>query len=198
MAILAADIDDVILPFADDLHRHTKEIHGIDVHPSVFTNYTFAEQWGVSHEQSDQIIMAYCESEEFLNLEPDDETVSQMRRIPAHGHEIKLLTSRHDDIREHTVERLPLLLPDVFTEIHFSSNAHTTRSSGLSKPELLVLLGADGFAEDNLHYALPGADVVPIVYLFRKSWNRNHGGLPSNMIEVDYWQEVADDFLLRF
>ncbi len=184
------DLDDVIVPFVPSISAFTHREYQITAGYEDFTSFEFAEIWGLTVEECDEILDAYFASDDFLEIEPRTDAVIGLNSLNFSGVDLSLITSRHNLIREHTRKWIKTKFPDVFTNICFSSNVHTDRASGKTKAEILHELGITHFAEDSAHYAPECAEVCEVVYLFRHPWNRDLI-LPKNVMEVDTWYEVT-------
>lgn len=191
--IIAADIDDVILDFVLAMVDHNSSNFGTQLTKEQHYSFSFKDVWRVELEEADRRLISFFKSKDFLNIQPRLDALTGIEALKVDGHHLYAVSSRHDDIREYTFEWLEKYFPLVFTEIHFSSNVHTSRASGKSKQEILIKIGADIFIEDNLAYAVSACKVVKKVILFNHPWNKSLSVLPRNLVRVNNWYDSVNE-----
>lgn len=183
------DVDDILNNFYPSFFVWHNKMYDTTIRLVDLVHYKIPEIIQAEMPIAQARLDEFCRSDDFLLMKPDPAAVVGCFSMHYTGHTLHVLTSRHDDIRDHTRQWVPLHFPEVFRSIVFASNIYTTKASGVPKHQTLAEEEADFYVEDNLDLALAAAPHVKWVFLIDKPWNQcKH--LPKNVIRCT-WFEVS-------
>ncbi len=190
--IIAIDVDDVLLPHFEGLiawynaeygtNLTTANNHPVDITP-----------WGASSiDEAVKRVHSYFETEAFKNEKPYDATGPALDELDK-NYELFIITGRDEVIEDTTRDWLQTYFPDVFKEVHFTSQ-YSLVGKSRSKAEVTALLNADYFIDDNLPAVTEvAASGVPSLLFGDYPWNETDS-LPGNVTRVADWPAVLKYF----
>jgi len=151
--VIAVDVDEVLCPFLFNLVAHYNSIHdGVkSCHFSQFKSFHFADTWGCSNEESDEIVTSFFESKHFLEMEPLPEAREVLVQLKEH-YELKIVTSRQHHLEEVTHKFLDTHFEGIFSDVKLGNHYGKT-STKKSKPEMMKEINAEILIDDSLYYA---------------------------------------------
>lgn len=177
------DVDDIMNNFFPEFFKWLETECGKVIEYRDIVNYKVADILKISNEEASALVESFCASDRFLQMKPDPKAVICIYSLYYSDDELYVLTSRHNDIRDHTREWVPIHFADVFIDIIFSANLYNPKADGKHKHETLAEFDADYYVEDNLDLALTASPHCKYVFLVNKPWNQCDN-LPKNVIRV--------------
>ena len=123
--VIAVDIDDVLFPFVHGITDYHNTLKGANLTVDDFFSYDFAEVWGVSAEETEEIVSGFLRADQ-LHLQPVDGAASALARL-AGDFDIVLVTARNQVFEAETAAWLRRHLPDLFQHVVFAGNPHDGR-----------------------------------------------------------------------
>ncbi|MDP1728657.1 MAG: HAD hydrolase-like protein [archaeon] len=182
---IGIDLDEVVFPCVEYFCKFLNKKHNINFKYKEVLTYNLSENApykikGIqaTKEQSIEDFYEFIETPEFKAIQPYPdaiEAISELRKLDF----IVGITSRQNELQEHTRWQLNHFSPNLFSAIYFG-NAYSKDKSKpqISKRELCKDHYVSLLLEDNARYALDVSQDIPVI-LFRRPWNT--------------WLERADD-----
>ncbi len=187
---IGVDLDEVLghfLPALIDWHNDTYETSWAI---GQFYTYHFWEIWGGTVEESIQKVYDFHKTPYFKNIRPvkgSKESLASLKK----DHELFIITSRQNDIKQETEEWVEQHFPGMFSEIHFTNN-FSQSGAGRTKKEIADKLDIDIMIEDSAKYALECLSPGRKIFLIDYPWNKNEK-LPEGIIRVNSWEEILEN-----
>lgn len=123
--VIAVDIDDVLFPFVSGIAEYHNDLKGTNLSPKDFTSYNFAEVWGGSESEANDIVDGFVRAEN-LYLQPVEGAKEALIRLN-HDYNVVLVTARNQAFEAATVAWLRRHLPELFQHVVFAGNQYDGR-----------------------------------------------------------------------
>lgn len=183
MPPLAIDFDDVIFPCNLELHRLAAERLGVPLPPRI--GYFLHESLPISPEDNHRLVPELLASERLLEIPPLPGAVEALAALAAR-HELFVVSSRDDRLREWTIRYLERHVPVAFSDV-FCLSYYSGLAAKRAKHELCRELGIRTIVDDSLQNATGYIDAGMRVVLFGEySWNRPPEPLPGLYPAADW------------
>lgn len=185
---LALDLDELMYPFLDNLIGFANARLGQELVKGDFYTYRFEEVWGGSPSESANIVNDF-----FFQLdrhpEPIAGSIEAVDRLSA-MFELYVVTARHDELEDMTMQWLKEHFPDVFAGVHLCNLYGENR---VEKSEICRRVQAVALVDDSL------ANVTSVALDGRKGilfgefpWNGAEH-LPDGVVRARTWDEVITE-----
>ena len=184
--IIGFDLDDVILDFHGALHPYYNRRFDTNFIKEHFTNWHVHEVWGCTKEEAERRILDFYQSPEHWQAQPIAGAVEAIKDLKK-SHNLHIVTSKPEDLREKTLEWLEKYFPETFSKIHFAN--HLGNGQRRSKGEIVKEHGIAVFVEDSLKNAEDVSNHGIPVLLFDSPWNQAEVKPP--ITRVHSWDEVV-------
>lgn len=187
--IIGVDLDDVLLDFTEHLLRFVNTRYGTRHQRKDSFNFNLEKVWNEPKEIVDQKILEFYRSSEHVQAMPFPDAIGGICALKAAGHELHLITSKPDSLKDVTEKWLDTHFPRSFTGVHFMNEFHGTGKKR-TKAEVCKLLGVELFIDDALHNARNIAAVGIPVLLLDAPWNQEEVIPP--ITRVKSWEEIVE------
>jgi uncharacterized HAD superfamily protein len=186
---IAVDIDNVL----SETMRNIVDFHNSTYNTSFkrddFLHHGLWKTWGGTRDEAVAKIEKFFKTHHFDNIKPvlgAKDGVSFLKN----DHDLCIITSRPDSIKEKTREWICKHFPEKFNDIHLSDYYDSSKKYK-SKGEICEDLDIDILIEDCIEYALGCAGKSTQVLLFDHPWNQTDN-LPKNIHRVHSWEEIKN------
>ncbi|MEK6928874.1 MAG: hypothetical protein AABW65_02885 [Nanoarchaeota archaeon] len=193
MAKIMCDVDDVLVHFVPVLNNWYNKEYRTSCTWEEYKSYVFSNVWKISKKEANNIVNRFIESRNFLELPIIKDSFECLSYLKDH-HELEVVTSRTEDLKDVTTLLIKREFPLIFNEINFSKNYYIN-NNGKSKSEICKERGADFLIEDSKDYALQCADAGIKVLLLKRPWNNQC--LHPLIIPCRSWKQVFTYFYLN-
>jgi hypothetical protein len=175
---LGFDIDGVIADFSQPLLATIKKDYGLNLKPTDIYCFELDIVLGISRSEEEQLIIEVLKGDLPLSLGAKE----TLERLSCEGHNIYLLTSRYDHLRDITQSWLKEKgVP--YTQLHLLDNG---------KKHLAHVDPLDLIVEDSLREALGWATKVKTVLIYDQPWNKTFN--VKNLTKRVYnWTEIYSE-----
>ncbi len=185
--LIGIDLDDVLAEtfFAfDQFHNST---YGTSFTKEDHFTFDLSKFWNVSQEEAKRRVREFNASKYSLEIKPllgAKEALLELSK----EHEIKVITSRLEEISDKTEKWLEEHYPDHDFEVHYANHYYGIEHQ--KKSEICQNLGIDILIDDCLEYALECSLEGIKVLLLDNPWNQR-GNLPENVTRVSDWNNIV-------
>jgi uncharacterized HAD superfamily protein len=187
--VIGVDMDDVLLDFTEHLLRFVNAKYGTNHQRKDSFNFNLEHVWKVPKEDVDRKILEFYSSKEHNEAPPFPEALDGIRELKAAGHELHLITSKPDILKDVTLRWLRTHFSDAFSDAHFMNEFHGTGAKR-TKAEVCKLLGVEIFIDDALHNARSiSATGIPVL-LLDAPWNQEKVEAP--ITRVKSWKDIVE------
>jgi 5'(3')-deoxyribonucleotidase len=195
--IIAVDLDDVVVGSAQRIIDAYNEVYGTELDLSyVYSEEDSKKIWHAPDETTAiKRVYKFLESDEFYQAEPTQHAIAALQKLKQ-KYELFAVTGRHGAMEEATRMWLKEHMPEIFTDIIFTSfyNADDMYKK-ITKAEVCDELGASILVEDLPRHAMDVAASGKQVLLFGDyPWNQL-AKLPPNMTRVADWDDVLKELM---
>ncbi|MDQ3159330.1 MAG: hypothetical protein M3P98_04340 [bacterium] len=188
--ILALDKDEVFFPFiATFIDDHNREF-GTEA-STVQASYDFEDFLEISRDEVIKRVHDFT-FKGHVGVEPVEGAIDGIHRLNDRF-DLVVVTARHPMFRPQSEEWIETHFPGVFSELHLIGFPDTNEHHR-PKVEVCQEIGAIGLIDDSLSNVTSVAEAGLQGVLFGDyGWNQTEI-LPSGVIRVRDWQEVAEHF----
>lgn len=185
--IIAVDLDDVLCHFLNAFIDFHNDKYATTLKRSDFRVYALNKTFGGTKEEEEQKINSFYESDHFLNIESVEKTNETLQLLKDLGHELHIITARHEHKDEETKKWLAKEFPGIFSTIHYArkSDGKKTKKSALCRA-----INAAVMIEDSGENALDCAENGIKTFLLDLPWNSEYSH--KNIIRVASWDEIPN------
>lgn len=191
---IGVDLDDVLAELLIGLDKYHNEIYQTNFSLEDHTDFDLSKLWKCSKEEMRKRVYDFYDSdfviEEVKPLEGAVEVVDKLSK----KHDLILITSRPDFLKQRTVDWLERYFTGKFREIFFTSQ-FATKNVSKTKGDLCLELGINLMIEDCLEYARDCASKNIDVLLVDRPHNQTKN-LPEKIRRVKNWWEI-DEILAK-
>ncbi len=186
--IIGVDLDDVLLSFFDTFCNYINTHRGTSYTRNSLTSFYLESSWGWSTEEASKAIREFYASHEHISAAPVTGAQEAIARI-GKKHELHIITSKPDYLREATEKWIERFYPDSFKRIHFTNQFHS-ESIKRTKAQVCKEIGATILIDDSLENARNVAAEGIKVFLLDAPWNREEVIPP--IVRAYSWEEIAN------
>jgi uncharacterized HAD superfamily protein len=185
---IAFDLDDVLAQFvAAFIAFHNRMYSTHLVYEGVFS-YTFSEVLGGSSDDVIAKVRDFRFSPEFKTIKPVESTQDVVQRL-ASTHELIIITSREETMKQQSLEWLQTYFPNCFTEVYFTSDFYSKQGQNFKKSDICRLHNVDIMIDDSFTFAEECSAYTRKTFLVNRPWNINYKN-SENVIRIDTIAEV--------
>lgn len=182
---IGVDLDDVLAELLIKFTDFHNKKNSTNFKFEQITHFGLWELWGITKDEMT------LELEEFLEnhshtVEPILGSVEAIDEL-AKNHELLILTSRSESMKDRTIEWLNIHYPAKFQDFLFAN--HWLKAKGKTKADLCRDFKIELVIEDSPLFAKELAEQGFKVVLFDKLWNQ--GLEHNNIIRADSWSEIV-------
>ncbi len=188
---IGIDIDDTLLDFVGTFINFHNEIYKTNLKKEDFKTYSFSHARGGTIKQEINTVNQFYKTDFFKKMQPFEGVVEVIQKLKKNN-DLFIVTSRPIHMQGGTLEWLVEHLPNIFSEVFFSSNHYTkAKNSGRTKAEICYDLDASLLIDDSLEYAKQCVKKGIEVLLFGDDspWNQN--GEIKGVTRVKDWQAIG-------
>lgn len=187
--VIAFDCDDVLVPTSYKL----LEAYNIEHGTQVDLRYLYEEHvsWGVSKSEAVERVLDLHRRRVVAGAVPMSEVIDEVNRLANAGHELHVITGRHEFQFEDTMLQLNTYFPGVFKTVEFTSYfGHSARGKG----DVCRQLGVDIFIDDHIYHCnrVAQAGVATILY-GNYPWNSACSSLADGIRRAQTMREVRKE-----
>jgi uncharacterized HAD superfamily protein len=173
------DIDDTLLSFGITFNRYMNKKYSNNVRFDDLTNYDPTRIYGISKLELESDLNEFYLSHEHANMDKIPASEVVLNRLLEIGFisDIIIVTSRHEDIRELTLDILKKSFPsglldgkELFMLGHFGSG-DTSQNIKICKSDVCINHEVSAAFEDNIDHAKAIAKKGIMVFLLSAPWN---------------------------
>jgi DNA polymerase II large subunit len=184
---IGIDLDDVVVDYVGGLLDFYNKKFNKNLQFQDWKKYSFSEAFEKTKKEESELIKDFQNTELFNCLKFVKGAEKAINKL-AQKYELFLITSREEEVREHTEKFIEKLFPDVCFFIHHSKAPE--QEIGKTKADFCKNSKITFLIEDNPKYAKECAEKGTKVLLLDKPWNQNCEG--ENIIRLDNWNEILN------
>jgi len=193
--VIACDIDEVLFPYLSGYVKYYNRLHNTSLKVSDFHSYAFHLVHGGTPEYISDLVYAFHDEREFLEIEPITGALEAVHRLQQLG-ELHFVTARQEAIAQKTHDWIKKHFGIEKDRIHLGNHwAKKTDAvkTQRTKAEMCRAIQADILIDDAPSYALECAGAGMKVFLFdlegEYKWNKPTP-LHENITRVHSWYET--------
>ena len=145
--VIAFDCDDVLVPTSHKLLEAYDKEYGTNVDPVYL--YEEHPSWGALHGDAVRRVLDLHKQKVVVNAAPLPEVVAAIKGLHKAGHELHVVTGRHEFQTEDTLMQLEKYFPGIFTSVEFTSYFG---AASRNKADVCQGLGVDIFIDDHVDH----------------------------------------------
>lgn len=176
--IIAFDCDDVLVLTSPKLLKAYDKKYGTNVDPAHL--YEDHPSWGASHADAVQRILQLHGEKVVTAVAPLSETKRLISKLHKAGHELHVITGRHDFQAKDTLRQLDKHFPGIFKSVEFTSYfgaAHRDKACVCKE------LGVDIFIDDLIdHCNIVQRSGIKTILYGDYPWNSSRAGLEQGIV----------------
>ena len=185
---IGIDVDEVLVDFMENLIALYNQSHNACFRRHDFRSMRFAETWGGSDEEAKEEVRRFFESSHFDEIEPISQSQYGIEKLKLSGHELIIVTSRPESVRERTLDWLNQNYLGAFSEFYFTSEWFN--GGGSRKPDICIKAGIEILVDDALENGRECSEAGIKVLLPDCPWNQTED-LPEGIKRVYSWEEIV-------
>jgi len=192
--VIAFDIDDVLAANAEGFAAFSNAQWGTSMTAADFSE-DWMSMWGVSAEEMQERSRIFHASDTVARYDAYQEALPILTTLSA-KHDLRVVTSRQQSIREHTSNWIDRHFPGVFTDIHYSGifDGGSANAHKVTKVDMLRTISAEYLVDDQLKHCIAAAEAGISAVLFGDyPWNQAET-LPNGIVRCVNWKEVEEYF----
>lgn len=187
-SVISVDFDDVVSTFNQSFVAFHNREFGTKIQFSDIQNYQLGLTYSVDETTIIKRIMHFCHHyhDELGLIEGAKEGLLLLGKT----HELHIVTSRKEVLRDITEDWIERHLPGVFSGIHFTGSfGAQTISYKNAKSTVCLSLNTSILIEDALHHATDASANGVTTLLLDNPWNQ--APLPEGVIRVEDWRAIT-------
>ncbi len=189
---IGIDFDDVLMDFNDALFAYHNPIYGTNFTKEDVKSFDLELTWGCTREEAIKRCFEFYNAHSHYNANTVEGATQAIKRL-SNDHDLIVVTSRPDSIKDQTINWLEKNFPKTFSQVIFTNHYHGDVSKRISKADVCKVEGIQIFIDDNMDNALALAKEGINTFLFDAPWNQ--GEIPENMTRVYSWEELVSRIL---
>ena len=185
---IAVDFDDILLDCNSSLALFHNNRYGTSYCRDDIRSWHLEKTWGCTYEEMVKRVNEWYFSDEHGGSVPmpgSQEAVVSLAR----NHELHIVTSRPEQIRDRTEEWLRRHFPKMFSGTHFTGHFW---NGAKNKSDVCRQLGVALLIEDSPLHAQNVASAHIPVLLMDSPWNQELDADGQKIIRIKKWQDVLD------
>jgi uncharacterized HAD superfamily protein len=187
--IIGVDMDDVIFDFNNSLHAYHNAKYGTAIRRQDITSYEIEKVWGCAPEEAMKKVLEFYETKEHDETVPVEGSIEGVKELSS-GHELHIITSRADPVRDLTMKWLQRNFPQSFASVVLVNQFAGSPTKARSKADVCAELGVDLMIEDSIAHARSIAASGRPVILLDTPWNQAEA--VPNVTRVKTWEDIVD------
>ncbi|MFA4995661.1 MAG: hypothetical protein WC536_00780 [Patescibacteria group bacterium] len=185
--IIGIDIDDVLAESNLAFDKYHNKKYGTNFKKADHYTFDLGKIWNVTEDECTARLVDFFNSGHSLNIEPVTGAKEALLEL-AKDNELKVITARMEDFKDHTVEWLAKHYPSHLLEVHHANHYYGLNTN--KKSDLCLKLGVEVLIDDCLEFAEECAEKGIKVLLLDSPWNQCDD-LSDNIIRVKTWDEIV-------
>ncbi|MEK6741915.1 MAG: hypothetical protein AABX91_00455 [Nanoarchaeota archaeon] len=185
---IAVDIDGVLADYQISFVEFYNKRNGKNFSIQNLIGHDFWLSFGISKEKAEKEIIDFFSSEKFKKLSPVTDSQDAIKLL-AQKNILSIVTARPDFVRETTLEWLDAHFPNIFSEIHFTSQ-FGGNGPREKKSDFCLDYNYEIIIEDIVEHANECAEKGIKVFLLNRPWNKNFSLHPL-VQRVNDWNEIS-------
>lgn len=197
MKTIAVDIDDVLSSQVDVLIQFSNSRYGTSLTrddfqtPGEYWGY-FEMLWGVGDEEGKKRFKEFLDEKIPLTQVIEQEALRALQALKK-NFRLDIVTSRHANYHQDTLEWLERQVPGIFDGVHFVA-LWDEKNGAVTKAAICREIGAGYLIDDNADHCNLAAEAGIQALLFGQ-WGWNVGkSLHENVTPIKNWTEVIEYF----
>jgi 5'(3')-deoxyribonucleotidase len=184
---IGIDLDDTLGETMQSLVRYHNFQKNKNLSKKDIKSWEVNKYFNLSKKETRQLFEQFYASHYFKNLLPipfAKETLTKLKNI---GHELIVVTSRPDYLRNDTTNWVLSNFPGIFSSVHITFNPHIEESSDLpTKGEICKKLQIEVMIDDHIDYLSDCSPHVNHTILINQPWNKSN----KNFLRAKCWHEI--------
>jgi len=185
--IIGLDLDEVLADFINNFLAYYNNINKTSFKQEEIYDYNIFKVWKQPKEKIMKSIYDFYKTPYFENIKPISGAVEGVE-ILSQKHELKIITSRQNDIKQKTIKWIEKYFPNKFSQTYFT-NHFSFNGSSSKKSEICLSENVDIMIEDSPEHAIDCASVSTKVMLLNRPWNKSNK-FSKNILRVQSWKEI--------
>lgn len=186
---IAIDIDEVLVPFCEELARHHNERYQTALQLEDFISHEYWKVWGGTKEESIEKVRVFITEGHTRHLSPMREAQEALNLLKKEFDPV-VVTSRQRVYEDFTREWVETHFPNTFSAIHFCSYWDQVPPF-FTKAEVCKEIGAIVLVDDHIQYVLEcAAQGLPSILFGNYPWNQTDV-LPEKVTRAANWTETC-------
>ncbi|MCC7304211.1 hypothetical protein IT418_02245 [bacterium] len=172
--IISFDYDDVLAAFQDGWIDYNRTNYGLKLKYEDFTEFDYSAIMKIPVDEIYRRVYEFYETDYFKNLRPVTNSIEVVKQL-AREHELYVLTSRSQEVKEESDRWLEKYFPGMFQEVLFTGQfARDGFNKQVSKSDMCLKYGIQLHIEDApMHVAALTERGIRVVVL-ETPWNRQY------------------------
>jgi uncharacterized HAD superfamily protein len=188
--IVAIDIDEVLVPYAEGLVMHHNSKYGTKLRFEDVVHHNFGEFWGVSHEEYLKRAWQYIIDNHAVAV-PIEGAKQAIDKL-SESYQLRLITFRSPPLKQATLAWLDKHFKGRFGEPVFLGHGDASRALKYTKAQICHEIGAGWLIDDHLKPVLEAAQSGINTILFGDyPWNQAEF-LPNKVTRAKSWDDVLE------
>ena len=185
--IIGIDFDDVLLNFNDSLLEYHNANYGTTLARHDCVDFDLTNIWKCTGEENMRRMLEFYETEMHWNSPPVSEAQESVRKL-RETHELVVITSRPERLKERTLKWLENYFPNTFEHVFFT-NQFSGNENVVDKATACKRFKVNIFIDDHIDNAVNVADNGIDAYLFDTPWNQKAPEHPK-ITRVFGWPDI--------
>jgi|SRR3989338_9780073 len=185
---IGLDIDDVLVPLVEGLDLFYNTRYGKEISLRDHTSYDLSSVWGISPQETVQIVEDFYRSPAFSDLKPLEGAQDGVGRL-SKNHTLIAVSSRPKLIQGPTEEWIGKYFSNNISEV-ICTGQYNLDSNQISKDTIFLREGVDIVVEDVLPTAVKCVDHGMTAFLFNMPWNQNGNLKNERLVRVHNWADL--------
>lgn len=186
---IGVDLDAIVADMMTPLISFHNKNYGTNTKLSDHITFSIEKIWNCTEEEAIERCYKFFQSDFMNQIEPVFGAIEGINFL-SRKHELHVITSRPDFIKDHTNEWIDKYFPKKFKSINNSNQFSKKGGSMRKKSEICKELKVDLMIEDHLAYAYDCAALNIKILLMNTPWNQTKK-LPKNITRVYSWKEIV-------
>jgi uncharacterized HAD superfamily protein len=153
------------------------------------TVWHLEDLWGIDKDVFQARLDEFFSAKNVEYLDPVAGAIPAIDALKAAGHELYIITARHDDYVEATELWLKLHFSDTFKGIHYGHSRSEDPAKKRLKSAICKELGIELLIDDHMNNAIDCSAQGINFFLLDQPWNQ--GELPPGVTRVFSWDEIV-------
>ncbi len=186
---IGVDMDDVINELVNSLVSFHNRAYKTSFTRDDHLHYNLSTVWHCDENEVMDRIFEFYNSPEFDSIEVMEGAEDGLKELQK-SHELVIITSRPNEMKEKTMLWLKNKLPSVAIDIHFTNQVSRDNKGHKTKAEVCRELGVGLMIDDAPQYAIDCAGNGITTLLMERPWNRKLAEM-ERIHKVKNWNEIV-------